>query len=142
MFVFSTLGPDSFELRATAGVDGIRSFPDLHDIGDALQTAGFRQAVMDSERITLQFQQFGALLHELENCGASTHFSDWAGFAQSCGATNDSNGKLQRARTYPLTYEIVYGLAFGPEEGQPVKTRDGDVASFSVDTLRAARKRS
>ncbi|HLF30466.1 MAG TPA: methyltransferase domain-containing protein [Xanthomonadales bacterium] len=142
MFVFSTLGPDSFkELRAAAGPDGIRGFTDQHDIGDALQAAGFQQAVMDSERITLEFQHFDALLREVENSGASTHFADWSGFIQTCRPMHDSSRNPERARAYPLTYEIAYGLAFGPEEGQPVKTREGDVASFSVDSLRASRQR-
>jgi hypothetical protein len=34
-----------------------------------------------------------------------------------------------------LSFEVVYGTAFGPKEGQPRKTAGGDVATFSVDAL-------
>ena len=40
---------------------------------------------------------------------------------------------------YPVTYEVVYGTAFGPPEGQPRRTRDGDVATISVDSLLKSR---
>ena len=36
---------------------------------------------------------------------------------------------------YPLSYEVIYGTAFGPQEGQPRKTAGGDIATFSVDEL-------
>ena len=41
---------------------------------------------------------------------------------------------------FPLTYEIVYGTAFGPEEGQPRRTADGDIATFSVESLLRSRR--
>jgi malonyl-CoA O-methyltransferase len=39
-----------------------------------------------------------------------------------------------------LSYEVIFGTAFGPPEGQPRKTPDGDVATFSVDSLKNARR--
>lgn len=142
VLVFSTLGPDSLrELREMAGAGEIRGFPDLHDVGDALQAAGFLQPVMDSERITLSFKGLDALLQETENSGASTHFTDWAGFVRASMGLNESRQNSARSGPHPLSYEIIYGMAFGPEEGQPVKTRDGDVATFSIDALRASRQR-
>ena len=40
---------------------------------------------------------------------------------------------------YLLTFEIVYGIAFGPGEGQPRRTAEGEVATFSVDSLLKSR---
>ena len=37
------------------------------------------------------------------------------------------------------SFEVVYGTAFGPRDGQPIKTPGGDVATFSVDSLRRSR---
>jgi len=43
---------------------------------------------------------------------------------------------FRRGGRYPASYEIIYGTAFAPAEGQPVKTAEGDVATFSIDALR------
>ena len=44
---------------------------------------------------------------------------------------------FRRGNRYPASYEIIYGTAFAPAEGQPVKTAQGDVATFSIDALRS-----
>jgi malonyl-CoA O-methyltransferase len=43
--------------------------------------------------------------------------------------------KFRRNDRYPASYEVIYGIAFAPSEGQPMKTPQGDVAIFSVDQL-------
>lgn len=141
LLLFATLGPDSlqeFRLAGGYGPDSVlaRSFPDMHDIGDALLAAGFSEPVMDSEYITTEYRQFDALVAELEATGASTHFGDWAVRTRAGTPLAGAYESLRRNGRYPVTWEIVYGAAFGPEEGQPIKTRQGDVAAFSVDYLR------
>lgn len=140
MFVFSSLGPGSMnELTAAAGEGNLRAFPDFRDLGDALQAAGFLQPVMDAEQITLQYPGLDALLRELAGTGASTHFRDWPEFSQSTEKIEDSYLGRRPAGVWPLTFEVVYGVAFGPADGQPIKTREGDIATFSVDSLKASR---
>jgi malonyl-CoA O-methyltransferase len=64
LLMFSAFGVDS--LRALLGPNaGIVTFPDMHDIGDALVNAGFAEPVMDAERITLGYRRPEDLLAEL-----------------------------------------------------------------------------
>ncbi len=43
---------------------------------------------------------------------------------------------------YPLSFEIIYGMAFGPQDGQPVKTRKVMSPPFSMDALRDGLRKS
>ncbi|MGD9265581.1 MAG: malonyl-ACP O-methyltransferase BioC [Lysobacterales bacterium] len=145
MLVFTCYGPDTLvELKAAwRSVDEgarVHEFPDMHDIGDALVSAGFREPVMDMEPLALDYPDALSLLLELRATG------------QVNVAAGRSRGLLGRAKfermltafeqfrkggRYPASFEIIYGTAFAPEEGQPVRTSAGDVATFSVDALRS-----
>lgn len=146
LVLFSTLGPDSMkEFRQAAGYSGesglSRRFSDMHELGDALLAAGFTEPVMDSEFITLAYRDFASLLAELESTGAATHFGDWSEQTASGAGLVERYRNFLREDRFPVTWEIVYGSAFGPEEGRPIKTPEGDVAAFSVDHLRQSGKR-
>jgi len=135
-FTFATLGPDTLrELRAAwAEVDGlvhVHRFFDLHDIGDALQRAGFADPVMDVDRYTLTYPSFAALVAELRGVGAGNAL---AGRARGLG------GRSRRARLeaayerfrqpdgrYPASCEVVYGQAWCPGSTPPVRSRRGEV---------------
>jgi len=145
ILLFATLGPASLgELRsAWAAVDStvqVAQFSDLLEIGDGLVAAGFREPVMDAERITMHYPSLDALLRELECTGTSRLFCGW-------GSSPRVRRKLEAAFAarrvegrYPLTYEILYGTAFGPPEGQPRRTANGDVVTFSADSLLRSRR--
>lgn len=51
---FTLLGVDSFKEQRQAPVS---PFPDLHDVGDALLQAGFYDPVMDTEKLTVTYEQ-------------------------------------------------------------------------------------
>jgi len=146
LFLFSSLGPGSLkELRQAAGLGQdsarARQFVDMHDIGDTLLAAGFSQPVTDSEVITVEFRQFDTLVAELEATGASLHFADWAAITAEHSSVADNYQAFRCDGRYTVTWEIVYGAAFGPEDGQPIKTPEGDLAVFSVDALRRSNRR-
>jgi malonyl-CoA O-methyltransferase len=149
MFLFSSFGPDTLhELReAWAAVDGethVHRFMDMHDLGDMMVAAGFAEPVVDMEMLTLEYPDAMALLRELRAAGARNSAT-----RRRRGLTG--RGKLQRMLAeyerfrrddrYPASYEVIYGAAFGPDEGQPVRTPEGETAIFSVETLRTARGR-
>lgn len=144
LLLFATLGPGSLAgLReAWAAVDGSVAawpLPDLMEIGDALVAAGFREPVMDMERITLHYPDPDALAHELEGTGASLLLDGWEGWeSERQRLAKALSARLLEGR-FPVTYEVIYGTAFGPPEGQPRKTPDGDVATFSPDSLLKSR---
>jgi malonyl-CoA O-methyltransferase len=140
MFIFSTLGPASLlELRdAWAVVDQrveVPVFADLLEIGDALMAAGFSAPVMDLEKLTLSYPTLDAMFDELEATGTSMLVRGWDLRASYEEDLEKAFAPLKVDGKYPLSFEVVYGTAFGPKDGQPRKTAGGDVATFSVDAL-------
>lgn len=150
LFLFTSFGPDTlYELReAWAAADPrphVNRFIDMHDVGDALVNAGFRDPVMDMERIVLEYGDVRSLMRELKAIGAGN-----AARERSTGLTG--KGRLRaveaayedfrRGDRYPASYEVIYGAAFGSPEGQPVRTPDGEVATISLESLRQGRKRT
>lgn len=144
MLVFTCFGPDTlFELnsawRQLNQDPTAQQFPDMHDVGDEMVRAGFREPVMDAGHLALEYPDLPSLLRELQATGigmiAGQGLRDvigGTGFDQFAGAYES----YRREGRCPVTFEIIYGTAFAPEAGQPVKTPAGDVATFSVDALR------
>jgi len=144
MLVFTCFGPDTlFELkqawRAVDDFPHVNDHPDMHDVGDVLLAAGFRDPVMDTERLTLEYPDVMSLMRELKGLGAHNVARE-----RIHGLTGKSRLKtmlqayepFRREDRYPASYEIIYGTAFAPRDGQPFKTPDGDVATFPIDALR------
>jgi malonyl-CoA O-methyltransferase len=143
MLVFSSFGPDTLtELKQSwRSVDDhphVNDFPDMHDIGDELLAAGFREPVMDVERITLEYPDVMALMHELKGLGehnvASNRSRGLTGKKRMEGVLK-AYEQFRRNDRYPASFEVIYGTAFAPSEGQPMKTLEGDVATFSIDQI-------
>jgi malonyl-CoA O-methyltransferase len=143
--LFTCFGPESLrQLRSVWPMGGEstgpQDFADMHEWGDALMAAGFREPVMDAEIMTLTYPGTDLLMRELELTGISGLVPGWE-------RTEEGKRRLAEAcepflvdGLYPLTFEILYGAAHGPEEGQPRKTPTGDVVTFSVDSLRSSGK--
>lgn len=123
LFLFSTFGPDTLkELRHSWGqVDGYTHgsrFVDMHDVGDALLQAGFRDPVVDMEIITLTYAEVRGLLLDLKAIGANnatvgrnrglTGKQKMQAFYRAYEAFRQDDGK------YPATYEVIYGHAWAP----------------------------
>ncbi|MCL7745332.1 malonyl-ACP O-methyltransferase BioC [Guyparkeria hydrothermalis] len=120
-FAFTTLGPDSLVevRRAWAAVDPsphVHQFLDMHDLGDALVGAMLADPVMDRETVTVTYPTVDALLSDLRGVGVGntqsgrsrgmTGAQAWRRFREAL-AEQAVDGQI------PLTYEIVYGLAWG-----------------------------
>jgi malonyl-CoA O-methyltransferase len=144
LFLFSTLGPDTLmEIRrAWSQVDDaphVHTFADMHNIGDALVKAGFREPVMDTERLTVTYADVDKLIADLRAV-AGTNFAaqrrrgltsprHWARFIDKLYATRDSAGR------FAVSLEVVTGQAWtgNPEIGVPL--RDGE-ARFPLSQLK------
>lgn len=145
MLVFTCYGPDTLsELRqAWQAVDDfphVHDFPDMHDIGDMLLGAGFSEPVMDVERLTLEYRDVMSLLRELKGSGAQNAASHRFRGLTGRSRLLEMQQKYEQFRCnerYPASYEIIFGAAFSPAEGQPVRSPEGDIATFSVDALRS-----
>lgn len=124
LLMFATFGPDTLkELRASwSKVDGYTHtsrFVDMHDVGDALLQAGFRDPVMDMEMVTLTYREVRGLLHDLKGIGANN-----ATQGRNHGLTGKTRMQAfldayeyfrQQDGLYPATYEVVYGHAWAPK---------------------------
>lgn len=144
MLIFTCFGPDTlFELkqawRAVDDLPHVNDYPDMHDIGDELLAAGFREPVMDAERLTLEYPDVMSLMRELKGIGAhnvaSKRLHSLTGKTRLQGMLK-AYEQYRRDDRYPASYEVIYGIAFAPAEGQPMKTPEGDIATFSIDALR------
>lgn len=144
LLLFSTFGPDTLgELRAAfATVDDaahVSVFLDMHDVGDRVLAAGFRDPVLETERFTLHYPDARAVLLELKALGARN-----ADHARPRGLY----GKRRLAKVLaaydarardghvPATWEVIYAHAFAPADGQPIRQGGIDVATFPLDALR------
>ena len=150
MLVFTCFGPDTlYELkqawRAVDDLPHVNDFPDMHDVGDELLAAGFREPVMDAERVMLEYPDVMSLMRELKGLGehnvASKRLHGLTGKSRMQGML-EAYEQFSRGERYPASYEVIYGTSFAPAEGQPVKTPEGDVATFSIDALRSRSKSS
>ncbi|HEY5701295.1 MAG TPA: malonyl-ACP O-methyltransferase BioC [Gammaproteobacteria bacterium] len=125
LLMFSSFGPDTLiELRRSfEGIDGrphVHAFMDMHDLGDALLRGGFADVVMDSARLTANYENVGELLHELKSIGATNALS-----TRQRGLTGKRRlAQLTQAyetfRTdnqLPATYEAVFAHAWKPAPG-------------------------
>ena len=149
LLAFSSFGPDTLkELRAAwAQADRqphVSRFLDMHDVGDALLAAGLRDPVLDVCRYTLTYSEPRKLLLELRGLGATN-----ADSSRGRGLTGKSHYRrmLQAYETMrvdgriPATWEVITAHAWGPPVGQPRRvTGGGEIASFSVDSLRGSRR--
>ena len=150
LLAFSTFGPDTLkELRAAwAQADQqphVSHFLDIHDVGDAMLAAGLRDPVLDVFRYTLTYSEPRKLLQELQGLGATN-----ADHARERGLLGKTRYQRMLAayetmrvdNRIPATWEVITAHAWGPPHGQGRRGADGgEIASFSVDSLRGSRRR-
>ena len=150
LLLFSTFGPDTLkELRAAwAQADQqphVSRFLDMHDLGDAMIAAGLRDPVLDVDRYTLTYSEPRLLLKELQGLGATN-----ADTTRERGLTGkrhykqmlDAYETMRVDGRVPATWEVVTAHAWGPTTGQSRRVKGGgEIASFSVDSLRGSRRR-
>jgi len=141
MLLFSSLGVGTLnELEAAWGSlhesARVAPFADILELGDALMAAGFQEPVMDAERISLSYPDLSGLLEELEATGMTGFLRGDISLSEAAAQLESAYRPFTVDGRYPVSYEVVYGTAFGPEDGQPRKTAQGDVVTFSIEALR------
>ncbi len=123
LLVASSFGPETLqELRAAWGAvdDGahVNRFVDVHDLGSALQRAGFIEPVLDVDRHLRHYPDVRALMRELKSIGAHN---------VNAGRSRALTGKDRFARMQaayekqrvpqglPATWQVVYTVAWAPD---------------------------
>ncbi len=143
--MFSCLGPDTLrELRDVYRSSGwpppAHEFTDMHDWGDMLVNAGFAEPVMDTEQVTLTFDNGQRLLDELRELGRNLHTGRfpalrakrWRG--QLLMALAAQCRPSIQPQPLGLTFEIIYGHAFKPKPRLTVQSE----TVLSLDQMRSA----
>lgn len=138
VFHFATLGPGSFaELREAWGtVDShphVMPFPEMRALGDGLVRAGLAEPVMDSDTLTIRYQDLAQLTHDLRATGTTnpstgrtrglTGRGTWARVAAAYETRRDAAGAL------PATVNLVFGQAWAPD---PTRGRPGDAGEIAI----------
>ena len=128
LLMFSSLGPDTLqELRGKLFSLTAPKFVDMHDVGDMLTQAGWMDPVMDIEYITMTYRESEKLIRELQVVGMIAH--------------DEVPVQLEKneANVYPITFEVVYGHAWGPGVAKGFKADDEGVARIPLAHLRRQR---
>ncbi len=127
LLMFTTFGPDTLkEIRASwADVDNsphTSQFTDMHDIGDALLKAGFSDPVMDMEIITMTYDSVQDAMKDIKNIGASNAVKGRNKGLMGKQRLADFKAAYERFKQaddlYPITWEVVYGHAWAPQNLQ------------------------
>jgi len=143
LLAFSCYGPDTLKelkqaWRAADDRQHVNDFPDMHDIGDELVKSGFAEPVMDAEILTLEYPDVMSLFKEIKATGSGN-----TALKRNKGLTTPSQlqqvqqayQQFKQGACFPATVEVSYGLTFAPAEGQPMRTGDGEEATFSLEAL-------
>lgn len=141
----STFGSATLiELRQSWGaVDKgthVNQFIDVRELGNMVHAQGFAPAVLDVDRLQIEFDDFMALCRNLKNLGASNHSRERQAtltgkerFAKVASHYEQfrQNGKL------PASYEVLNLFAMKPSEAPAgPESQGGEVAHFSLEYMR------
>jgi malonyl-CoA O-methyltransferase len=120
LFMFTTLGPDTLkELRqafaTVSGSEHVNAFIDMHDIGDLLGGSGFADPVMETEYLTVEYDDVMTLMRDLKGLGAAN-----AALERGRGLLGKAHLKAliaayeqhRRDGKLPATYEVIFGHAW------------------------------
>ena len=130
LLMFTALGPDSYrELRqAWAAVNEqphVNVFLDMHEWGDAVLKAGFKDPVMDVERLTVTYQHIATIMQDLHQLGeANRHPQRQRGLMgrhqwQAMLAAYQDHALS--SGLYPVSLEVNYGHAWGGESDKSLQ---------------------
>ena len=144
LLLFTTFGPDTLtELRQSWHVVDdnvhVNSFIDMHDIGDALLRAKLSDPVMDTERLTLTYNNGMDVMRDLKAMGAHN-----VTYGRNHGLTGKQ--KLQRMLTayeqfrntagqLPASYEVIYGHAWRMD-APPQQHQDNGEVHISLSDIK------
>lgn len=144
MVLLTTLGLETLiELKQAAfRADGgmhVNDFTDIREVGDRMLAAGFQNPVLDVDRITLTYSKVSGLLKDLKGVGAHNVRNDRQRTLTGKGFLQKLEQEYETFRedgVLPASYEVVYAMAWAPEQGQPWKVDGMDIAHISPDQIK------
>jgi malonyl-CoA O-methyltransferase len=145
LLLASSFGPETLqELRcawaaADAGVH-VNEFIDIHDLGGALQRAGFAEPVLDVDRHLRCYAGATALMRELKALGAHNVDARRARGLTGRAAWSRMNAayeSMRRGAGVPATWQVVYAAAWAPAGAVRAPAHDAGETRIGVEALRA-----
>jgi malonyl-CoA O-methyltransferase len=146
LLLLSTFGPGTLqELRDSwAQADDrvhVNAFIDMHDLGSALQRAGFAEPVLDADRYVRHYDDARALMRELKALGAhnvdarrTRGLTGRRAFARMLAAYEGR----RVAAGLPATWQVVNAAAWAPDAAPaPPRNEDPAETRIGLDDLRA-----
>ena len=153
LLLAAMIGGDSLsELReafaeAESEIEGgisprVSSFADIRDLGALLQRAGFALPVIDSDRVTVRYDNPLALMHDLRAMGATNILTERRRTPLKRATLQkmleiyarrfaDADGRLR------ATFEIVWLTGWAPHENQQKPLKPGSASRWLADALGA-----
>ncbi len=144
LLLLSSFGPATLqELRAAwaAADQGVHviDFVDVHDLGGALQRAGFVEPVLDVDRHLHHYPDARALMRELKSIGAHNLDARRARGLTGRAAFTRMNAEyesLRRPAGLPATWQVVYAVAWAPEQVPSPASAAAGETRIDVQSLR------
>ena len=149
LLLVSTFGLQTLmELReAFARADDaphVSPFVDIARFGDALIAAGFRDPVLDRDVFRLAQPDLPAIMRELRTLGATNAMHDrrraLTGRARFSRAAQAYEA-MRTADGLPVTWEVIYAQAWGPQPGAPIRRGGVDEVHVPVANIPVRRRR-
>lgn len=119
-FCVAGLGVDSFKELRELGLATFR-FPDMHDVGDMLIEVGFSNPVVDTEYITLEYDNLQTVLQDIRvvGCGAA-NFKDLRK-----ELTKEQYNAIQSKLEQPCKITLEIFVAHGWKDQQKIDLPEG-----------------
>jgi len=121
--LFCTFGPDTLAQlrdawRQADDAPHVHPFPDMHLIGDQLLRSGFARPIVDADRITVEYEDAGALHADLRREGFVNILRERRKTLTGAARAARYRRALEEARApngmLAITYELIYGAASAP----------------------------
>lgn len=140
LVLVSTLGPDTLAELRGAGLGAVAEFgfghtTDVQQLGEMLVGAGFSEPVLDTDWLTTTHAGMEQLLREVDDIAGRRTATRSDGAGQRATPFPEWTGARLPDGRISVTWEVVYASAWGPEEGQPIRTAGGEEASVSVTSI-------
>lgn len=124
--LFTLPGPDTLCELSTAfqqldAFKHVNAFLDMHDVGDQLLAEQYKNAVVDMEKITFEYQSVWALLKDLKMTGVRNIHPERRSHLSTKTQLNHlvSAYEKNEDQQYPLSFEVIYGHGMCPSKKAP-----------------------
>lgn len=121
VLLLTSMGVDTLKecREAFAQVDNfphVHDFPDMHDVGDLMLQTGFVDPVVDVQTLTVNYKSVQQLFQDLRDTGSTNAHCDRPRGLMGKNQWNKmlaAYETMKNENSYPGTYEIIYGHAWG-----------------------------